>query len=378
MPSPIRIAIVASVCVPHDAISSAVLQTYRDFEQSAGFEVHLFAMHNAVPGLPAVLVGDCCGLLLHKDFLEADLIIYHFGIYYDLFDTLLIGNGKAKRIVVFHNITPKEFVSERHHAVIDKSFTQLHNITIADSIWADSEVNRKVLLDLRIDERKVKTVSLSVSFPALGMQADKPRSGRPSILFVGRAVRSKGLLEALDAVAAARDAGHSIDFTIAGNIDFSDTQYLADCHKRVQRLGLEDVVHFAGTVSSEELAELYRLAHVLLMSSFHEGFCMPIIEALRAGCIPVGFAAGNIPHAAEGLGRLAETGDVECLGRALIEVLEDLQSDPATPMSAYRLDRGLTSAAEFARLTRAVAAKYAPAILRAKKVEMVRHLLSQE
>ena len=145
MSSPIKIAIVTSICVPYDAISSAVLQTYRDFEQSAGFEVHLFAKHNSVPGLPAVLVGDCCGLLLHKDFLEADVIIYHFGIYYDLFDTLPIGNGKAKRIVVFHNITPKELVRECHHPIIDRSFTQLHNIGMADSIWADSDVNRKVL-----------------------------------------------------------------------------------------------------------------------------------------------------------------------------------------------------------------------------------------
>ena len=47
-------------------------------------------------------------------------------------------------------------------------------------------------------------------------------------------------------------------------------------------------------------------------------------------------------------------------------------------MSTYRLDRGLTPAVEFARLTVEVATKYAPATLRARKVEMIRHLLRRE
>lgn len=63
-----------------------------------------------------------------------------------------------------------------------------------------------------------------------------------------------------------------------------------DCHARLQaqvrRLGLGDAVRFAGYVSPLEVVGLYRLARALVFPSLHEGWGLPLAEAMALG-LPV-------------------------------------------------------------------------------------------
>jgi hypothetical protein len=97
------------------------------------------------PDVRTRMVGDVADLLLDEDFLAADVIHYNFGIYISLFDAILVGNGRARQIVRFHNITPKCFMSRKDHQIIDRSFRQLENLKCADEIWADSAINAEEL-----------------------------------------------------------------------------------------------------------------------------------------------------------------------------------------------------------------------------------------
>ena len=45
-----------------------------------------------------------------------------------------------------------------------------------------------------------------------------------------------------------------------------------------------------------------------------------MIEGLRAGCIPIGYASYNLPYIANKLGRMVPTGNVAALTAALDEV----------------------------------------------------------
>ena len=76
-------------------------------------------------------------------------------------------------------------------------------------------------------------------------------------------------------------------------------------------------MQWLGTVDDATWEQLYRRAHILAIPSYHEGFCKPVIEGLRAGCIPVGYASYNLPEIANGLGRMVPTGDVAALTEAL-------------------------------------------------------------
>ena len=87
-------------------------------------------------------------------------------------------------------------------------------------------------------------------------------------------------------------------------------------------------MELVGAVDDARLAALYHAAHILAIPSYHEGFCKPVIEGLRAGCIPVGYAAHNIPHIARGLGRMVPTGNRQALANALTEVIQSIAQAP--------------------------------------------------
>lgn len=59
-----------------------------------------------------------------------------------------------------------------------------------------------------------------------------------------------------------------------------------ELEKFIQNNGLEDKVDLIGRVSRDRVAEILRNADAYLMTSFHETFCVAIIEALASG-IPV-------------------------------------------------------------------------------------------
>jgi glycosyltransferase involved in cell wall biosynthesis len=365
-----KLALVVGGTVPHDAISDAYIRNYEDF--SVEYDVTLFARRNEVEGLPVNLVR-VEQLLLDRRYLAADIIVFHFGVYYDLFDCITIGNGHAKIVSIFHNVTPKEFVDEAAHPLIDNSMAQVHSLAHSDLVLADSDFNRQTLLSLGIDGRKVQTMPLAVSFPPI-VDA-KLRAEPVRILFVGRAVRSKGLLEALEAVGAAVSSGFSVEFVIAGNLAFSRADYLENCRLRAVELGIAEHVKFVGTVTAEILEKLYSAADILMMCSYHEGFCVPIVEGLRAACIPVGFAAGNVPSVADGLGRLVEPGNQAELNEALRQVIEDLQRVGSDEVRRLRTDRGSMTNEDWNALRLDSVSKYEPARLRGAKLEALRVLL---
>lgn len=331
-----NIAIVTSIFVRYDAISSSVRDSYNALSKNPAWDVTIFAGHSSRDDVPVRVVDSVGQLLLEDRFRSADLIIYHYGIYYALFDAILIGNGKARQVVRFHNVTPKSLVPKAHHDVIDRSLAQLRNIGRADRVWADSPYNRQYLIEQGYNASRVEVLSLIVDQPAVVDLA--ARIAEPlSILSVGRGVASKGLLDGIEVLHAVSDEFPETILTVIVNLGFSDRAYLDRCFERAKELGLGARIRFAPNASDEELAKAYHSAHVLLQPTLHEGFCVPIVEALRAGAIPVGYAAGNMPFITSGLGRLVETGDAASLEAALREVLKGLRLARSVPRTAPSL-----------------------------------------
>ena len=96
--------------------------------------------------------------------------------------------------------------------------------------------------------------------------------------------------------------------------------YLSRVRRLIGELGLDGVVRFVGTVGDEERERLFHAAHILAVPSYHEGFCRPVVEGLRAGCVPLVYDAYNLPHIAARLGRTTPPGDVPALAAALADL----------------------------------------------------------
>ncbi|MBN8943058.1 MAG: glycosyltransferase [Rhizobiales bacterium] len=338
-----RAVIVASILVAYDAISQAALDSCRILNSLPATRATILTLHCNIENAPARSVASVADLLMAPEFLNADLILYHFGIYSPLFDALLVGNGRAKQIVRFHNITPVHLAPAHSAAVIEQSFRQVANFEHADAIWADSRTNMTALAESEVPLQRAEVIPLVVEHPLRRSSRDKAR-GQIEILFIGRMVRAKGVLDLLTAFAPLARSGAKARLRLAGNSAFSDSRYYDEVQALARSIGV--AVECLGSVSDADRDQLLGEAHILAIPSYHEGFCKPVVEGLRAGCIPVGYAAYNLPDICGGLGRLVPPGDVEALSVALRELMDDLlrvADDPAQPL---RIDRGLTTCAD--------------------------------
>lgn len=373
---PVKIAVVAPIAVRYDAISNAARHTYRILRQHPGLDVSFITTHNEAHEIPAIIVSGLVELLRCPAYRSADVIIYGFGIYNELIESLSIGNGHAKQIVRFHNITPQELVGDNDKPLIAASFRQLHNLKHADHIWADSRTNANILIEHGIDPMRIEVAPLLVEHPTRARLLGKP-SAKLNLLYVGRGVPAKGLLDGLTAYGRALEGGAGpAHLSIICNINFSDQAYLDKCRRAIEQMGLQSSVSFCGTVDDDALQRLYHDAHVLLIPTFHEGFSVPVVEALRAGCIPVGYAAGNMSDIVAGLGCLVPTGDKAALGDALTKLMLGLRAGLRSPAaSKLPLDRGMTSVVDLDDLALSYTERFAEQRVSRQMIEGIRKLI---
>jgi len=82
-------------------------------------------------------------------------------------------------------------------------------------------------------------------------------------------------------------------------------------------------VVFMADVDDNVLGELYRRASLLLFPSLYEGFGMPVLEAMEAGCPVVCSDGGSLPEVAGDAALIAKVGDVKGLAGLCRTVLTD-------------------------------------------------------
>ena len=93
-------------------------------------------------------------------------------------------------------------------------------------------------------------------------------------------------------------------------------RYVAD-------LGLLDAVSFEGHASDAMVAEAYDTSDVLVVSSEHEGFCVPVVEAMGAGLPVVAFDQGAVPEVLGDAGVLLSTRDPYEIADTIADLLAD-------------------------------------------------------
>ena len=82
-------------------------------------------------------------------------------------------------------------------------------------------------------------------------------------------------------------------------------RYLDRLQELVRELRLDEVV-FTGQVDDDELYAYYRLADVFLCLSEHEGFCVPLQEAMHFGLPVIAYDAGAVRETLRGGGLLLQ------------------------------------------------------------------------
>jgi glycosyltransferase involved in cell wall biosynthesis len=130
----------------------------------------------------------------------------------------------------------------------------------------------------------------------LGIDDLPPAVARPltpgalRLLHVGRGVRTKGLRDAVRAMAALRDLP-GVTLTSAG-----DGEEIALCRDEAARLGVADRVTFLGRRPRDEIEALYAAHDVFVFPSFREPAGGVLYEAMRHGLPVITAARGGPDH----------------------------------------------------------------------------------
>ncbi len=337
-----KVAIISGVCVRNDAISASVRDDALSLSEDFGFHTKVFTHHNEFADINTVKVSDASEVVSNQYFLSCELIIYHFGIFYELFNVIFLGNGLAPQAVRYHNLTPRDLLPRPEWAKFERSSAQLYNLAAADAVWPVSEVNRQDVLGRGlVPEERMRLVPLSVGDGKRRARLCEKQTGTIRLLFVGRLVRAKGLLDLLRAAVILRNKGLDFALRIVGDMRFSHLDYVDAMKSFAEEAGFGGVVAFVGGVSDSELDAEYTRAHILVLPSYHEGFCKPVIEALRFGCVPVTYASSNLALVARGLSRTVPQGEVPALAAAIAEVARSTEPVLAGAAEApLPVDRG--------------------------------------
>ncbi len=336
---PLRIAIVTGLCVRHDAISNSVMIQREDL-LAAGHDVTVFAHHSDLLEEPdAVTLADPWMLQGQPGYVGADVVIFHFGIGYQLFDALVVPHPGAVRVVHFHNVTPPELLTGRAHWAARSGLEQIAIAESAEAVWSDSPHNTEVLLKYTdVAPARVRPMSLCVPGSAAdhvfdgeddGVVGLPPWSGVTAIS-VGRLVAAKGVHDLVEAVGQLDPAATSrLRLIVTSSRRNSDEAYVEQLQARVTELGIEDSVVFLHDISDAALHRLYREADLFVSPSYHEGFCVPAIEAMSAGCRTIVTDAGALPDTVGACGEVVPAGDVRAMAQAIAEQVEQIVSaDP--------------------------------------------------
>jgi glycosyltransferase involved in cell wall biosynthesis len=328
MANDLRVLIHSGLFVQRDAISGSVRAKVECMDRWAAqgrpisWKVQCFA--SDVTDDRVKVVTNVGQSYLERSFLDADVHIFEFGIYFDMFDAAFIVPPRSTAVGVYHNVTPLYLVKdEQSRAQVEKSFVQRSNFSACAEVACDSPFNLDELVALGLPGDMLSVLPLPPAVDVRTRRHERRANEIPTLLYVGRFVAAKGILTLIDAARRLRH-GDTPPFRLllAGSLDFSD-EVARSALDEAEREGL---VSTAFDVSDAQLAQLYLSADVFVMPSKHEGYCVPIIEALSAGCQIVASDGGNLPNIVSDLGQIVPVGDAVALSDALDKVVRRLTS----------------------------------------------------
>jgi glycosyltransferase involved in cell wall biosynthesis len=329
-----RVAILTQHAPAGDAIGNQTAEKLAFF-LDRGAEVRVFLetsrnLHPALRGHTQVVmeprpVGDTWEYLS-----SADLVIAEFGQYYPLLGLLpLLTDSGPRTLVDYHGFTPAELWDGNGREVLENAARWRGLAWCADRVIAHSDFTRRELVD-------------ATGFPAeyvapLGHVIDCTRCapGRPTrhlldrpgsgpmtvLLFVGRLAPNKRVHVLVEALARLRDLIPPVHALVVGQDTDVYQNELCRCRKSAAALGVGDRLHCRGHLDDASLLDAYRSADLFVMPSRHEGFCIPVIEAMASALPVIAARAAALPQTVGDAGLTFVADDPDDLARQIRRVL---------------------------------------------------------
>lgn len=285
-----------------DAVTNSLLYTQRIL-QELGFESNIYCEHVA-PELKDQILN-------HSNYKTSPnaILLFHHSMGHDLEEWIL--NLKDKIVLVYHNITPQDFFPQESpfYKYAIKGREQLKMFQkISHACIGVSKLNADELLDIGFAKEKTKVIPLLIEYDKIKNHPWNHRlfdanAKTYNILFVGRIAPNKAQLELIELFSLCQKGfSRPSKLFLVGGV--TDKNYEQSLHDLIQEKNLQESVHITGKVSYEDLYAYYRTADVFVCLSEHEGFGVPLIEAMIFDVPVVAYHSSNIKNTLNGAGIL--------------------------------------------------------------------------
>ena len=290
---------------------------------------------------------------------NGDLTIFHYALPSPM--TAAFASLPSGRVLQYHNVTPA-----RYFAPYDPALFRLASLgreelgTLAgrvDLALGDSDYNRRELDAMGFARTGVFPIAVDteritrpVHRPALESILD---DGLVNFLFVGRIAPNKKIEDHIRlAEVYKRNVDAYYRFIFVGRYDVVPRYYSMIRALMTEFRLLNDRFVFTGPIPDEELAIYYRHAAVYISLSEHEGFCVPLVEAMAADVPVLAYSAAAVPDTLGGAGVQFAPKDLEYAAELLGSLAfdDDVRADVIAGQRRRLADFG------DARITRELAA----------------------
>ena len=308
-----------------DAVSNDAAAIHRMIGE-LGYEPELYAVNidKKVRDLPVRPVKEM------EPLGEEDVLIYH-GSTGDPLNTRIF-RMKGRKLIRYHNITPPHFFhaySAEAELRCAMGYREMQRLAGAfDRGLADSDYNRQDMRRLGF-RCPVDVCPILIPWEDYAKEPDARvletygGDGWTNLLFVGRIAPNKRQENVIRAFYDYhwRYNARSRLFLVGNSVGME--AYRAKLEQYVKQLGLAGRVVFTGQTRFPEILAYYRLADVFLCMSEHEGFCVPLLEAMYFGVPVVALKAAAVPETIGNAGILLDSDDPGLASAAVDRVIRD-------------------------------------------------------
>ena len=302
-----------------DGIGNDIQKKHQIFKR-LGYESRIYAVH------VDIRLKDIAEHISQLHAEPGDILMLH----YSGFCTMLkeVDSVKCTKVLVYHNITPPEFFDDgpvKEHCRM--GLVQLTELSGKfDFYVGDSEYNVNCLKSMGVTS-KGKALPIVVEFPeAAGIRAQKKPGAETLFLFVGRIVQNKKIE---DIIAVFDWYYCNIDknsrLLIPGNTGAAES-YTAMLRSLIASLPSKNNIELMGKVPDEKLRNIFLSADMYLSMSEHEGFGIPLLEAMNYGIPVLAYDTAAVGETMGSSGILVKTKEPSAVAKIAYEVLKDKQA----------------------------------------------------
>lgn len=289
-----------------------------------GFDSEIYA-ENVDKRLPADAAKNIGRL---KGLKTDDIILYHKSTGTDL--TFKLDEFKCRKIMIYHNITPPEFFSPYSPASERLTRYGYEGVEfLKDKVelcLADSSYNKNELMRMGY-ECPIEVRPILIKFDDYKQAPDKAilkkySDGKTNLIFVGRIAPNKKQENIIRAFYWYKRKNPDSRLILVGSYTGMEN-YFERLVKYAKALGLEDDVIFTGHIKFSEILAYYRLAHAFVCMSEHEGFCVPLAEAMFFDVPIIAYDTSAISDTLGGSGILLDNNDPVFAAEVINRVISD-------------------------------------------------------